>query len=181
MGKRSSVSSLAGVDKKWLDEALVENDFARYRELEAALKERGYTISKSALQRYGTRFEQQLGRLKEAAEKARAVVAASPDDADDMSQALMRLTQAKLMEVMECVEVDPDKVDLGKLTLQISRLVRASVPLKKWQMEMRTKLQAETVKAAEEVSKTARKAGMSDETVELIKSRILGIDQVAPA
>lgn len=173
MGKRSRVTAMPKAMKEWLDTQLVEGEFSGYELLAAELKARGYEISKSALHRYGSRFQQQLGRLKESAEKARAVVAASPDDDDDMSQALMRLTQAKLMDVMEAVEFDPEKTDLSKLTLHVSRLVRASLPLKQWKAQAKAKAGARLDQAVSQAE--AAGGALSVDVIRKIREDVYGI------
>lgn len=73
MPKRSTVKNLPQVVKDWLDAALVENNFSGYRELEEALKARGYDISKSAVHRYGQKLEQRLASIKASAEAAKVI------------------------------------------------------------------------------------------------------------
>ena len=140
MPPRSKVDSLPKDVKAWLDLNLVEGNFSGYELLAAELAKRGCTVSKSALHRYGSKFEERIAQLRMATEQAKAVVAASPDDAGDMTEALMRLVQQKVFNVLVECEIDPDKVDLGKLTLQVARLARATVPLKKYAAEARDKL-----------------------------------------
>lgn len=148
MPRKSKVQTLPAELKAWLDEELVRRGFADYVQLALDLRTRGADISKSALHRYGSEFEEDLARMKLAGEQARAVIAANPDDDDAMSQALMRMTQHKVFEVLKAIDIDPENVDFGKLTLMVSRLVRASVPLKKYASEVRAKAQ-ERIQAVE--------------------------------
>jgi hypothetical protein len=141
MPARSKVNKLTPAIKAWLDAELVRRGFADYEELAADLKAKGADVSKSSLHRYGSAFEERLAKLKMASEQARAVVAASPDDGDAMSEALLRLTQQKTFDLLIDAEIDPSKVDFNKLTLNVSRMVRASLPLKKWRSEVKTKMQ----------------------------------------
>lgn len=142
MPRRSKAEQLPAAVKAWLDQALVEGNFSGYELLAAELKKRGHEIGKSSLQRYGSVFEQRIAQLKVATEQARAVVQAAPDDADDMSQALMRLVQQKTFQLLVEADVDPSKVNFEKLTLNVARLARASVPLKRFAAEARAKLKA---------------------------------------
>jgi hypothetical protein len=75
-----------------------------------------------------------------ATEQARAVVQASPDEAGDMTEALMRLVQQKTFQLLVESEVDPAKVNFEKLSLNVARLARAAVPLKRYAAEARLKL-----------------------------------------
>ena len=53
MPPRSKVASLPKSVKTWFDKALVENNFSDYEALAEELASRGFSISKSALHRYG--------------------------------------------------------------------------------------------------------------------------------
>lgn len=140
MPARSKVEAMPPAVKAWLDEALVQSNFSGYELLSAELEKRGCVISKSALHRYSSKFEESLAKLKMATEQARAVVAASPDEAGDMSEALMRLCQQKTFQLLVDADVDPSKVNFEKLTLNVARLARAAVPLKKFNAEAKEKL-----------------------------------------
>ena len=152
MPRRSKVLALPTAVKAWLDDALVKNNFSAYEQLEAELKARGHSIGKSSLQRYGSDFEAQLAELKVVSDQARAVVEASPDDADDMTQALVRLVQQKTFRLLRDSEIDPSKVNFEKLSLNVARLARASVPLKRFAAETRAKLKAVLDAAEKEVA-----------------------------
>lgn len=140
MPARSRVEVMPEDDKAWLDQALVKGNFSGYEALAEALEKRGFSISKSALHRYGSKFEERIAQLRMATEQAKAVVQATPDDAGDMTEALMRLVQQKVFNVLVECEIDPTKADLGKLTLQVARLARSSVPLRKYAAEVKAKL-----------------------------------------
>jgi hypothetical protein len=171
MAPRSKISTLPPEIKAWLDDELVRRGFADYVQLAADLQAKGADVSKSGLHRYGSDFEGRLAQLKVSAEQARAIVNAAPDDDGAMNEALIRITQEKLMGVLVDLEVDPKKVDITKLTRSIADLARSSVSQKKWQVEMRQR----ATQVAAEVAQTASKAGMSDDTVNFIRSQILGI------
>lgn len=152
MPPRSKIDTLPPELKAWLDAELVRRGFGDYVQLAADLRARGADVSKSGLHRYGSQFEEDLANMRIAAEQARAVIAANPDEDDAMSQALMRLTQHKLFEVLKVVKIDPEAVDLNELALNVSRLVRASVPMKKYAAEVRAKAE-ERIKAVEAEAK----------------------------
>jgi hypothetical protein len=140
MPARSKVQSLPKHVREWLDSALVDGNFSGYEALAAELAKRGCSVSKSALHRYGSAFEERLASLRMATEQARAVVQASPDEAGDMTEALMRLVQQKTFQLLVESEVDPAKVNFEKLSLNVARLARAAVPLKRYAAEARLKL-----------------------------------------
>ncbi|HQR97589.1 MULTISPECIES: DUF3486 family protein [unclassified Polaromonas] len=152
MVKRSKVDTLPQELKNWLDAELVTRGFADYVQLAADLQKRGAALSKSSLHRYGSKFEERMAQLKVSTEQARAVVAASPDDEGAMNEALIRLTQDKLFGVLVDLDVDPESVNITKITKSIADLARSSITQKKWQIEVRTKA-AERLKAVEQEAK----------------------------
>lgn len=172
--KRSSIETLPPELKAWLDRALVEGGFANYRELAAELASRGYPRSKSAVHRYGERFEERIEQLRVATEQAKAVVAATPDDEGAMSEALLRLVQERLFAVLRELEIDPKRpLNLGSVAKSIAELARATVTQKKWMTEVREKASA----AAESVERLAARGGLSADAVQAIRREILGIAQ----
>ena len=172
MPKRSSILALPKAVKAWLDSALVEGSFSGYEKLSEELKSRGYKISKTTVYRYGSAFEQRLSALKMASEQARAIVSASPDDDGVVSEALMRLVQEKLFQVLIDFQVDPDKpLNLASAAKAIADLSRATVGQKKWQAEIREKAKI----AADSVAKIAQKGGLSPGTIEPIRGLVCGV------
>jgi len=141
--------------KEWLDAELATRGFSDYVQLAADLKQRGAEISKSALHRYGSKLEERMAQWRFSAEQARAIVATSPDDDGAMNEVLIRLTQDKLMNVLMDLEVDPEAVDVTKLTRAIGDLVRSSVSQKRWAAEARAKA-AEKLKAVEAEAKAMK-------------------------
>jgi hypothetical protein len=171
MPPRSKVEQLPKEAKEWLDAALVEGNFAGYELLASELKARGFDISKTAVHRYGQEFAERLKILRVATEQARAVIEAAPDDDDSVNQALLRITQEKLFTFMLDYQIDPEKVDMAKITRSIADLAKASTGAKDFAIKVRAKAK----EAAAEVADTVKKAGLTDEAAEQIRRRILGI------
>jgi hypothetical protein len=172
MPRRSKILTLPAEVKKWLDGALIEGNFSGYELLAAELKLRGHDISKSGLHRYGSSFDERLRALKIVTEQAKAVVLAAPDEEDAVTEALVRLTQEKLFSVVMDLNVDPEKVNLSSITRSIAELARSSVGQKKWASEARAKAMND---AASVAVKEVKNAGLSDETAEFIRKKILGV------
>lgn len=168
MPPRSKVAALPAEVKAWLDQVLVENNFSGYEALSAELADRGYSIGKSALHAYGQTFEDRLSRLRMASEQAKAVVTAAPDEEGAVNEALMRLVQEQLFNMLMAAD---GKVDLPKVAKAVAELGRASVVQKKWQTEVRERAES----AAAKVEKIARKGGLTAETVDAIRREILGV------
>lgn len=162
--------------KAWLDSALVDGNFSGYEALESDLKARGYDIGKSSIHRYGSEFEKKLATLKIASEQARAICAASPDDEGSVSEALMRLVQEKLFQVMLDFQVDPDKpLNIASAAKAVAELSRATVTQKKWQTEAREKINAKLEAMEKTAAGPAAKAGFDLETLRRVREEIYGI------
>lgn len=170
MPPRSAVSQLPSEDKEWLDQELIRRGFSGYIELAEALAERGYQISKSALNNYGRDFESKLGNLKRATEMAKAIAEQTGDDAGAMGEALTAVAQEKLFNVLMKLD-DPGDVELPALVRAIADLNRTSVTQKKWAAEVKTRAR----KAADEIEKAARKGGATEDQVAFFRQQILGI------
>ncbi len=173
MGKRSGVATLPKAIKEWLDRNLVDSNFSGYEVLAKELKSRGYDISKSAIHRYGQAFEEKLKTLRLVTEQARAVVQAAPDEEGSVNDALVRLTQEKLFNVLMAIEIDPETIDVTKLAKAVAELGKASVAQKRWQAEARQKALAE---AANAVGEAAQAQGMDAAQVEFWRGKVLGLN-----
>lgn len=180
MPKREAVGTLPDDVRAWLDKSLIQGNFSGYELLEAALKERGFQISKSAIHRYGQKFERRLSAIKASTEAARMLTEGASDDQDARSEAVIALVQTELFEsivnLQEASEEDVDPSDrialLSKAAKNIATLSRASVNLKQYQATVR----AEVAKQAAAIAVSeAKGAGLSDEVAETIRRKILGV------
>ena len=177
MPPRSKVERLPAAIKKWLDDQLIGNNYAGYALLEVEVNEllraanADFQIGKSSIHRYGTQFEDRLKSLKLVSEQAKALIDASPDDEDAVSQALIRMTQEKLFNVVMELQVDPSKINLVKITKAIADLARASISNKKYVAEVKLR----TAAAVDAVTHVVKQAGLSAESVDIIRRQILGI------
>lgn len=137
----------------------------------------GADLSKSAVHRYSQHFERITEDIRLTREMARAVGRELEDlDGGDSTQLLVESLQALLlrarMQLSESEEVEPAAVGfLAKAVKDLQTAQKSSVDM---QLKLRQQVAKEAAKAAEE---TAVAQGLSSETVELIKARILGIAQ----
>jgi hypothetical protein len=143
MAPRSKVHSLPPELKEWLDAELVKRGFGDYVQLAADLKARGADVSKSALQRYGSPFEQRMAQLKMASEQARALVDAAPDEEDKLGAAVVRMTQEKIFNLLMELDIKAEDVDVNKLFKNAAEIGKASVTQKRFGMEARAALKEE--------------------------------------
>ncbi|MGL5944228.1 MAG: DUF3486 family protein [Waterburya sp.] len=170
MPQRNSVYYLPDNLKKELDKKLVENHFSGYVELERWLSLEGYEVSKSSIHRYGAKFKKQLENIQLATEQAK-IIAQECDDENDMADALARLAQQKLFQVLVDLEDLPENIELPKLVTAIATLNRSSVNVKKYQSEVKAKVKS----AQEQVADIGIKSGIPEAVMEEIKKSMLGI------
>lgn len=179
MARRNSVTQLPKAVREWLDHALIEGNFSGYQLLEEELRQRGCAVSKSAIHRYGQKIERRFAAIKASTEAARLLTEGAADDQDARSEAVIALVQAELFETLvNLQEATDDDVDPGErvkllstAAKNIATLSRASVNLKRFQSEVRSKVEA----AAASVEKIAKKGGLSAESVDQLRREILGI------
>lgn len=179
MARRSSITGLPEEVRRWLERALVENNFSDYRALEDALRAKGYQISKSVIHRYGQKIERRFAAIKASTEAARMLTEGAADDQDARSEAVIALVQTELFEsivnLQEATDEDLDPAEriglLSSAAKNIATLARASVNQKRFRQEVQARAEA----AAANVEKIARKGGLSAESVEQLRREILGI------
>lgn len=179
MAKQSSVHLLPDEIKTWLDSVLLEGNFSGYQLLEDALRDQGYMISKSAIHRYGQKMERKLAAIKASTEASRIFMEGMDDDSDSLNGAVLAMVQTGLFEcLVDLQEANDEQVDPAKkislysnVAKNIANLSRASVNLKKYQSETKTK----TLAAAAEVDKLVKRGGLSDDAADAIRRQILGI------
>ena len=178
MARASGIGNLPVDVKAWLDSALMEGNFQGYADLAAALKEHGYQISKSSIHRYGQKLERRLIAIKASTEAAKLLAANVEDAENDLSGSVISLVQTELFETLLNLQEADSEEDpaermklLGNAAKSIAEVSRASIANKKWQAEVRAKVEA----AASKVDALARRGGLSAEAAAAIRREILGI------
>ncbi len=164
MPKRSTVFSLPAAARVELDRRLAEGSFSDYTGLVEWLDSKGFAISRSALHRYGSELERRIDQVREATMQAEALVAAAPDDAGAMADASLRLVQEKIFELMLAAE-DGDLKSLSAAARALAESARAGTSIRQ---ERRRVLR----EAAQAATQAARKAGLSKDTAEKIRTAV---------
>ncbi len=174
MARRPKIDALPADLKTQLERLLLDKAHGGYMALSAWLKEQGFEISHAAVHRYDQRLQNVMSRIKASTEAARLIAQAAPDEADEHSAAVLRMVQSSLFEAMtrvtEAQEADP--ADQVKLLSQAARAIadasRASIGQKKWQDEVRTRLDA--------IEREAGKQGrtLDQKTLEAIREGLYG-------
>lgn len=176
MPRGSRVMLLPAELRKELDRRLAEKSFPGYAELSKWLGAQGYSISAKGLAAYGKRFDLRLAQVRLATEQARAIVESAPDDSNQINEALQRLIQQRLFEILVAVEArDLKHLNLSALARTVADLGRAWVTQKKWLEETRTKVAEKVTAVGEKVSEVARSAGLTPETEDRIRRALLEI------
>lgn len=179
MAKPSAIDQLSPDDKFWLDTWFKDKGFCGYVEIAEILMERGYSISKSSVHRYGQKLEQKLAAVQASTQAAILIADAAPDDGDVRSQAVLSLIQTELFNALIALQEsnDPDADPSQRLALiakcgkGIAEITKASVNQKKWMLDVRDRAE----KAAQAVDSIVKKGGLSAETAASIRAQILGI------
>ncbi|MCC8464656.1 MULTISPECIES: DUF3486 family protein [Photorhabdus] len=182
MARRSTIDKLPEDVRRWLERVLTESGFSGYQELENLLKDKGYTISKSAIHRYGQKIERRFAAIRAATEAARLLTEGASDDQDARSEAVIALIQTEIFEhIVKLQEADEKEVDpaervtlLSKVAKNVATLSRASINLKKYQSDLRQKI-ADKMEALEKEANTNNGGRMSIETLRRVREEIYGI------
>lgn len=181
MGRRAAVDMLPPDLRDELTAKLVENGFSAYEALAEWIASKGYSISKSALHRFGSdlesQFEEAMQDARRSVELARAMRASGNADGDgvllDAASTVLQDQLLRISMALRTVEVDPQEA--VKLVSQASRaladLGRLKVSYEKWQTEARERAQS----ASEAITEKARKGGLSDDVIRQIEEQVLGI------
>lgn len=177
MPVRSSIDTLPEEVRRELERRLVGSGFGGYVALAEWLQSLGFQISKSAVHRWGSQFEERLQALRVANEQARAIAEAASSDGDNnFSEALLRLTQEKAFQVLLNLQVDGEDFDaksFNRLAGAVANLGRANVYVARYRDEVRQKVE-ERLKALEGEAGTAG-GKLDPETLRRVREEIYGI------
>jgi hypothetical protein len=128
--------------KEELDRMLTEGTLHSCRQLAKWLGDNGFEISHAAIHKYGQKFERRLDSVRIATEQARIVCEQFKDDDKQMQNALMRLVQTRLFEVLSAAnetetgdanaeEATVAPVNVTALARSVSGLARAETEHRK--------------------------------------------------
>jgi hypothetical protein len=176
--RKSSIDKLDARIQAEVNSA-VKDGRASIDEIVALIKGMGGEASRSAVGRYVKSQGEKLEQFRQAQETAKIWVdklGKEPEgDVGRLLIEMLRVISYKTMSDMDTAEPQ-DIMFLGKAIKDISSADKVLVE----RVAVVRKLVAmQAAKVADEVTKTTRKAGMSDETIDLIRSKILGIGEAA--
>lgn len=174
MAPRSNIRKLPDELRHELDRLLSDGKFTIVQ-ITDHMRTLGAEVSKSSVHRYSQDFERMTEDIRLTREMARAVGRELKDDIDgNATQMLVESMHALLlkarMQLADSGDIDAKSVsDLAKAVKDLQVASKSNV-------EMRWKLREQVAReAAQAVDDVVQKQGLSAETVETIKERILGI------
>lgn len=152
-----------------LKQRLVDSKFSDYRGHAEWLQSKGYEIRKSAVHSFGQGYQAEIERMRLSVAEAREVVKALPDSENAMNDALLRMVQHRVYQVLRDAggEDLPPKA-LAALTRAIADAGRASIAQKRHADEVRKK-------GAEVIDEMAKATGLSEDQAAAWRAKFLGI------
>jgi predicted phage tail protein len=176
MARKSKIQLMPPDVRKWLEKTLVDRGFSGYKELESLMKDKGLNISHASIHRHGQKLERKLAALKASTEAAKLIAESAPDDADHRSAAVISLVQTELFEaLLNLQEAEDDSVGASERVKLLSNAARAiaqasqaSVNQKKWENEVRQKLDA-----LEKESGSGKKT-LDAQTLKIVRETLYG-------
>ena len=158
------------------DKQAADGGFADYGALVAWLAKSGYAIAKVARGERRSLFERRLEEIRLVTRQARDVVAAFEEGDAEMNEALLRLVQQRLFEILRTSRrEDLKRFNLGALARAVAEMGRASVLQNRWLVEVRERLTAKITGAETRVAEVSREAGLSAEVEQRIRNALLDI------
>jgi hypothetical protein len=173
-----------------LDRRIRERDFSSYGALEKWLTAEGYYISRTGIYKYGKRFDRQIAAVRIASEQARIVCRQFKGDEASMQEALMRLVQTEMFNLLAGIAENKLRprsgagkrgagssltpVDLGAVARTVGGLVKASIEHQKWVAKLKEKVAAEVAAAAKKID-AVKSEGLSDAAAAKIRDALLEI------
>jgi Bacteriophage Mu, Gp27 len=158
-----------------LDRKLRESSFQSYRALSQWLAEKGSFISASALHRYSRGFETRLEAVRLATAEAKAIVEETAGDDHAMAEALMRLVQTHLFNVLRTLmerKKGEETPNIHAVARSVSGLAKAAVTQERWVEHTREKVNRAVGEAEKRVD-DARENGLSEQAAEKIRAALM--------
>ncbi len=176
MGRRSTVSRFPEPIVTQVNQLI--RDGHTIDEIVATLQGMGADVSRSAMGRYVKSARESMEKYRQAQEVAKVWVdKLETEPSGDVARLLPEMLRAVAFQTLSTMgeATDPvgsqDLMFLAKALKDVSSASRINVDTELLLRKVRDQAKA----AAAEVTKTIKQAGLSDETVQQIKARILGI------
>ena len=167
-----------------LDRRLTGSAFHSSRELSKWLAANGYTISHTSIHKYGQKFERRLDAIRIASEQARLVCEQFDGDDVSMQNALMRLVQTQMFDMLTAANetakrtpkgrvADVIPINLTGVARTVAGLLKVDVERRRWAERTREKI----AEAAETLEAAKKSDGLSDNVVATIRGVLMAIEE----
>ena len=151
------------------------NDHMTHKQITEILKEEGYDISKSGVGRTLVDQAAQMKAYKDSAKKAVAIVEElGKTPGLNIAEASVQMIQAKLLEEVNKFE-NFSTLSPEELLRAVVRNTDAQTKIARVKLEYERGYKKGLFEAAKTVEAEGKKAGWSDERVEFVKSKIMGL------
>ena len=181
-GKRGPRFSIEKLDKRIIDVAnhLIKDGYT-IDEIVLKLQELGADVSRSAVGRYAKSVNETMEQYKKAQAVAKVWADKLENEPDgDISQLLIQMLSTVAFQTVGTMG-DSEKPAKAMDVMLLSQAIKNLSGTSKTKLDiavMRKRIQAEAQAAARKVTAEAQKAGLSKESINIIKSEILGIGRV---
>ncbi len=175
----SSITQLDPAIKQAVDSAVREGR-ATISEIVHLVESLGGDASRSAVGRYVKNARERMEDYRQATQIAAVWVdKLGKEPEGDVGRMLLEMLRVVAFKTIGDIETasPEDLMFLGKAIKDFASADKLAVDKA---ITVRKLIAAEAEKVAAEVGKTAKKAGISDDTIDLIKKRILGIADAKP-
>lgn len=137
-----------------------------YEDLSAWSRERGFDISRSAWGRYGKEYYSAYQAVRQFEDQSRAL-AGEPGEGLTMDEALTKMLQQRVATAL--IKGEWDVMEMPRLLADVAKLQASSVLRERLKKDLEKRVK----KTADDVTKTARHAGVSEETIKIIRRDVL--------
>lgn len=165
--RHGKLHTLPEETRREVNDLLIEPNVT-YEDVGEFLTAKGFDISKSAIGRYGKWFFNEVRETEMLRDQA-ALITSDPDKA----MLLEKLTATMITKRL-ALALQEDRFDVmknAKLIQAFATLQKSSMHREQWHTEVKTKI----IKTADDVTKIAKKGGLTDDAAAQIRSKILGI------
>jgi Bacteriophage Mu, Gp27 len=163
--------------RRQLDNKLATGSFRSYRSLSKWLQRHGRSISHTALSQYSKRFDVMLAAVRLATLQAREVVKHGGKKRTEIDDALIRIVQTDLFNVivqLNKAQLEPDPEQLHAAVRSVARIEDVRIRLERCKLEQQDRNQKALAKAQAALD-AERGRGLSVEGAAQIRAALLEI------
>jgi len=170
---RKSNIEIQGLVERILE--MVQTDNMTHAAIADKLRLEGYAVSKSGVGRAIVKAEKQAQKFKASVKKAALLIQELRKvPGYELNEASVQLATVKLAEELEKFE-NFEELKPMQLLQAITKMTDSQTKISRVKLEFEKGYKQGLFKAAEAAEKEARKAGLSDGTINQIKVKILGL------